>query len=95
MFEEIEKAGLKAERLESTMSLQRKTIKNFKNGVTTILFISNVEMIRGMSLSNTTHIIFYHKQPVYEQKEILISSAQQIGRVKPLTLVYLNSEIQV
>jgi SNF2 family DNA or RNA helicase len=95
MFEDIERLGIKAERLESTLSLQRKTIKNFKNGITTILFVSNVEMIRGMSLSNTTHIIFYQKQPAYEQKEILISSAQQIGRKTPLTLVYLNSEIQV
>ena len=95
MFEEIERMGLKAERLETAISLQRKIIKNFKNDVTTILFISNVELIRGVSLPNTTHIIFYHKQPVYEQKEILISSAQQIGRVKPLRLIHLNSELQV
>jgi len=95
LFEDIHKLGLKAERIESSLFSQLKTVKNFKEGRTNILFVSNVNLIRGLSLTSTSHLIFYHELTVSELKQVLIHSAQRIGRKQPLKIVHLNSEIQV
>jgi hypothetical protein len=95
LFEEMDKLGLKVERIENNLFSLRRTIKNYKQGTTHIIFISNVEMIRGLSLESTSHLIFYHELPVSEWKEVLIHSAQRLGRVTPLQILHLNSEIQV
>lgn len=95
LFEEIDRLGLKAERLESNLFSLLKTVKNFQEGHTNILFVSNIDLIRGISLSSTSHLIFFHELPVCELKQILIHSAQRIGRVQPLKIIHLNSEIQV
>ena len=95
LFEEMDKLGLKVERIENNLFSLRRTIKNYQQGTTHIIFISNVEMIRGLSLESTSHLIFYHELPVSELKEVLIHSAQRLGRVTPLQILHLNSEIQV
>jgi hypothetical protein len=95
LFEEIIKLDLKAERVEDNMFSLLKTIKNYQEDKTNILFVSNIELIRGMSLPSTSHLIFYHEQPVYELKQVLINSAQRIGRKQPLQIIQLNSEIQI
>ena len=51
LFEEIDRMGLKAERIESNLFSLLKTVKNFQEGKTNILFVSNVDLIRGLSLS--------------------------------------------
>jgi SNF2 family DNA or RNA helicase len=95
LFEELDRLGLKAERIESNLFSLLKTIKNFQEGKTNIIFVSNIDLLRGLSLSTTSHLIFFHEQPVYELKQILIHSAQRIGRKQPLKIIQLNSEIQV
>jgi hypothetical protein len=95
LFEEIDKLGLKAERIENNLFSMLRTLHNFKEGKTNILFVSNIDLIRGISLLTTSHLIFYHEPSSYEWKQLLIHSAQRLGRQEPLTLIHLNSEIQV
>jgi hypothetical protein len=95
LFEQIDNLGLKAERLENNLFSLLRTVKNFTEGSTNVLFISNVDLIRGLSLTTTSHLIFYHELPVSELKQVLIHSAQRIGRHTPLKIIQLNSEIQV
>jgi len=95
LFDDIDRLGLKAERIENNLFSQLKTIKNYQDGSTNILFISNIDLIRGISLATTSHLIFFHELPVYESKQVLIHSAQRIGRLTPLKIIHLNSEIQV
>lgn len=95
LFDEITKLGIKAERIESNLFSLLKTIKNYQQGKTRVLFVSNVDLIRGMSLPSTSHLIFYHELPVSEWKQVLIHSSQRLGRQDPLTVLHLNSEIQV
>jgi SNF2 family DNA or RNA helicase len=95
LFEEIDKLGLKAERIDNGLFSLLKIIKNFNEGKTNVIFVSNIELIRGLSLESISHLIFYHDQPVCELKQVLIHSAQRIGRQKPLKIIHLNSEIQV
>jgi hypothetical protein len=95
LFEAIDKLGLKSERIVSNLFSLLKTIKNFNEGDTNILFISNIELIRGVSLTTASHLIFFHEPPVCELKEILIHSANRIGRKQELKTIHLFSEIQV
>lgn len=94
LFEDIDKLGLKAERIDNGLFSQLKTLKNFNEGKIDVLFVSNVDLIRGFSLETISHLIFYHELPVYELKQVLIHSAQRIGRKNPLQIIQLNSEIQ-
>ena len=95
LFEEIDNMGLKAERVESNLFSLLKTTKNFQEGRTSVLFVSNIDLIRGVCLTSTSHLIFFHELPVCELKQVLVHSAQRIGRDQPLKVLHLNSEIQV
>ena len=95
LFEEIDKLGLKAERIENNLFSLLKTIKNIQEDKTNVIFVSNINSIRGLSFTSVTHLIFFHELPVYELKQVLIHSAQRLGRAQPLKVIQLNSEIQV
>ncbi len=68
------------------------SMEQYKNSSINILFVSNVDLLRGVSLENTTHLFFFHELPFYELKQILVHSCQRIGRKQPLTILHLNSE---
>ena len=95
LMEKIDQMGIKAERIENNLFSLIKTVRNFQQGKTRLLFISNVDMIRGLSLASTTHLIFYHELPAFESKQVLIHSSQRLGRTSPLQILHLHSEIQV
>lgn len=95
LFEEINRIGLKAERIENNLFLLLKTIRNFKEGRTNIIFVSNINLIRGISFGITSHLIFFHELLVSELKQVLIHSAHRIGRRNALKIIHLHSEIQI
>jgi len=95
LMEKIDQMGIKAERIENNLFSLIKTVRNFQQGKTRLLFISNVDMIRGLSLASTTHLIFYHELPAFESKQVLVHSSQRLGRTLPLQILHLHSEIQV
>ena len=95
LIEKIESINIKAERIENNLFSLIKTVRNFQQGKTRVLFLSNVDAIRGLNLASTTHMIFYHELPSYESKQVLIHSSQRMGRTSPLQILHLHSEIQV
>ena len=95
LMERFEQIGIKAERIENNLFSLIKTVRNFQQGKTRLLFLSNVDAIRGLSLTSTTHLIFYHELPSYESKQVLLHSSQRMGRTSPLQILHLHSEIQV
>jgi hypothetical protein len=95
LFEEIDRMGRKAERLENHHFSLLKTIRNFKYGATQILFVSNPELLRGLSFPFVTHLLFYHDLPSYEKKQLLVQSVHRWGRTQPLHSIHLHSEVQV
>ena len=95
LMERIDQMGIKSERIENNLFSLIKTVRNFQQGKTCLLFISNVDTIRGLNLASTTHLIFYHELPSYESKQVLLHSSQRLGRTSPLQILYLHSEIQV
>lgn len=95
LADEIEKMGIKTERIEKNLFSLLRAIRHFQQGATQVLFISDVDQIRGVSFPSTSQLIFYHEPPVYEWKEVLIHSMQRLGRTQPLQIQHLHSEIQV
>ena len=95
LMEKIDQMGIKSERIENNLFSLIKTVRNFQQGKTRLLFISNVDMIRGLSLASTTHLIFYHELPAFESKQVLVHSSQRLGRTLPLQILHLHSEIQL
>ena len=87
----MKEAGIVAE-LATSYSL-RKALKNLKEGTLDVLFVSKIELCRGLSLPFISCLLFYHDQPVFEQKQALINAVQQSQRTHPLQLVYLYSEV--
>lgn len=94
MFEEMDRLGIKAERIEDNLFSLMKVLRNFKQGNTRVLFISDVKLIRGLSFSSVSHLIFYHELPSSELRELLIHSIQRLKKQNPLEIIHLNSEIQ-
>ena len=95
LFEEIDRMGRKAERTENNLFSLLRSIRNFKTGATQILFLSNVELVRGLSFPFVTHLLFYHDLPSYEKKSLLIQSAHRVGRTQPLHVIQFHSELRV
>lgn len=95
LLERITEMGRKAERMENNLFSLRKTMRNIQEKKTNILFLSNVEALRGLSMPSVTHLIFYHELSSFESKQLLLHAFQRMGRSHPLTVVHLNSEIPV
>ena len=95
LFEEIDRMGRKAERTENHLFSLLRSIRNFKTGATQILFLSNVDVVRGLSFPFVTHLIFYHDLPSYEKKSLLVQAAHRVGRTQPLHVIQLQSEFRM
>ena len=87
----MKEAGIVAE-IATSYSL-RKALKNLKEGTLDVLFVSKIELFRGLSLPFISCLLFYHDQPVFEQRQALINAVQQSQRTHLLQLVYLYSEV--
>ena len=89
----MKEAGIVAE-IATSYSL-RKALKNLKEGTLDVLFVSKIELFRGLSLPFISCLLFYHDQPVFEQRQALINAVQQSQRTHLLQLVYLYSEVHL
>jgi hypothetical protein len=95
MLHHIDILGFNSEKIEHNLFSQIKTLKNFIDGNTDILFINDIKLIAGISLSKTTHLVFYHELPVYVWRQVLLHSCQRIGRIAPLNVIHLSSRIHI
>jgi hypothetical protein len=68
----------------------RKAVKSFKEGTVKVLFISKIELIRGLSLPASC-LLFYHEQIVFEQRQALLNMVSTTG----VQVIHLHSEVQV
>ena len=89
----FEAIGLPCNLLELNSQHSTKMIANFNNGLTKILFITNMDAIRGLSLSKATHLILFYAVPSYEREQILIHSMQRLGSKELKTVVQLSTAL--
>ena len=95
LLDKFSVAGIKVEKLDSNPYNVQRITNNFASGALRVVCVSNPECIRGLSFTGATHVIFYHELPFYEMRELLIHSAQRLGRQTPLQVVYLQPDLEL
>ena len=90
-------AGLMSERLDGRIHQNNQVFDRFQKGITKVLFVSNMEFIRGISLTKASSVLFFSDPPSYEKQQMLIhsvlrlNSQQQQQQQQQLTVVRLKS----
>jgi len=90
LLPELQKIHINADRLE--MATHSNIIKQFNNGLIKVLFVSNVDVLKGLNLTKASHLIFFYELPFYDQKKILFSSMERMKRTTPLKVLHLKSQ---
>jgi len=95
LYPRLHELGIQCEVIDSCVSRFNKTIANFNVGLTRVLFMSNIDMIRGLTLSKATRLIFFSKCSSFEAQSVLIHSIVRIGRAQePIHVVKLLSTVE-
>lgn len=91
MQPKFEEAGISCDFIEANRFT--KTVSNFNNGNTKVLFISNIDFLRGLTLK-ATHLLLFYAVPSYEREQILIHSLKRVGSEGPKQLVQLVTALE-
>jgi len=95
LYPRLQTLGIQCELLDHYVSKFNKTIANFNSGATRVLFVSSIDMIRGLTLSKATHLIYFSKCSSYEAQSVLQYSIARMGRKQEdLTVVKLTSSVE-
>lgn len=87
--------GILVEKLDSNPYVVSRIGQTFEKRQLRVVCVSSIDTLRGLNLGTATHIIFYHALPFYELRQILLGSAQRLGRQSPLRVVQLESEFDL
>ena len=88
----LNQKGIGAEALDMPLNRFHKTLQRFNLGETKVLFVSNVDLVRGLNLSKATYLIFFYELSVYERQQILIHSIARLGQ-KQKTVIRLKASM--
>jgi hypothetical protein len=91
MQPKFEEAGISCDFIEANRFT--KTVSNFNNGNTKVLFISNIDFLRGLTLK-ATHLLLFYAVPSYEREQILIHSLKRVGSEGPKQVVQLVTALE-
>jgi SNF2 family DNA or RNA helicase len=83
--------GITCDLIESNVYRFNKAIENFNKGITKVLFISDLTMIRGLTLK-ADHLLFFSPPPSYAQEQMLVHSMVRLGERGPKQVVHLVTE---
>jgi SNF2-related domain/Zinc finger, C3HC4 type (RING finger) len=78
LYTKFVELGITSDYLELNSHRTSKSIANFNNGNTKVLFISNIDSVRGFNLK-ATHLILFYAIPSYEREQTLIYSMRRLG----------------
>ena len=83
--------GVTCDLIESNLYRFNKAIENFNKGITKVLFLSDLTMIRGVTLK-ADHLLFFSPLPSYEQEQMLVHSFVRIGQKTQKQVNHLVTE---
>jgi len=78
--------------IKGTIGSRQKSLNEFKNGETTVIFLNTNFNGAGINLQEATDIILYHEMTTNTQTQIL-GRAIRIGRTKSLKVHYLQVKV--
>ena len=94
LYMDLMAGGVSCERLDSHVPKNNRTFANFQNGTVKVLFVSNVDLIRGIELTKASSLIFFFDPPSYEKEQMLVHSVLRLGQQQShLTVVRLKSSL--
>jgi hypothetical protein len=91
LMPDLDRMGIKYARIDP--NTMYRVVDDFNAGKIDLLFVSDMNFIRGVSLTRLQHLIFFYELAFSDQRELLISSAQRVGRQSPLQVVQLYSQV--
>ena len=86
--------GTTCDLIESNVYRFNKAIENFNKGITKVLFVSDLTMIRGLTLK-ADHLLFFSPPPSYELGQMLVYSMARLGERGPKQVAHLVTETAV
>ena len=74
----LEEQGITSALLDLPLYQFQRTLQQFQAGVVQVLFVSNIDLIRGLTLSKADSLILFSEIPVYERRQILLHSIARL-----------------
>ena len=90
----LEQQGISCDLLDLPLNRFQKSLQQFASGDITVLFISNLDLIRGLNLSKADCLILFYEIPSYERQQILLHSMARLNPLQQKTLVVLQSPLE-
>lgn len=78
-------------KISGHMTIRNKNVKAFQNGITRVIFISNLDSTAGVNLQTATDVIIFNEMSE-SQREQVIGRANRIGRKQPLIVHTLYAD---
>jgi SNF2 family DNA or RNA helicase len=78
-------------KISGHMTTRNKNVKAFQNGITRVIFISNLDSTAGVNLQTATDVIIFNEMSE-SQREQVIGRANRIGRKQPLIVHTLYAD---
>jgi hypothetical protein len=87
----LQQIGVTCELLSMPLNRFHNTLKGYQEGRVRVLFLSDVNLVHGLNLQRTSHLLFFYGSPFYDTQQTLMNAALRQGRTEPLTIVRLSS----
>ena len=78
-------------KISGHMTTRNKNVKAFQNGITRVIFISNLDSTAGVNLQTATDVIIFNEMSE-SQREQVIGRANRIGRKEPVIVHTLYAD---
>jgi len=75
----LQQQGILCDSLEYNSNRMSRIVSAFHKGTLRVLFVSDINAIRGLTLSRATHLLLFSAIPSYESEQILLHSLQRVG----------------
>jgi len=84
--------GISCDLLDLPLNRFYRSLQAFQDGSTRVLFVSNLELIRGLNLSKADCLILFYEIPVFERQQVLLHSMVRLA-AQQKTVVQLLSAL--
>jgi hypothetical protein len=72
--------GITSDLLDLPLNRFNRSLQAFQTGATSVLFVSNLDLIRGLNLSKADCLILFYEIPVFERQQVLLHSMVRLGQ---------------
>jgi hypothetical protein len=90
----LQQRGVTCELLSMPLNRFHHTLRGYQEGRIKVLFVNDVELVRGLNLQVTSHLLFFYGSPFYDIQQTLMNATLRQGRTAPLTVVRLTSAFE-